>query len=167
MKAPLSLCLGLIVLILLALSWSAVWTEAAHAKARSAPAAASTNAVQALIPAEIPKSIFTIPASPSEGRNPFFPQSAPQPPSVDTNKNSRTGKPALVDLSGLMCNGLTPNGVRRTVMINSHTFEEGESAEVKLPNGTKVLVKCEEIKNDAVVVTSDGQRRELKYRFGL
>jgi hypothetical protein len=52
-------------------------------------------------------------------------------------------------------------------MINSHTFEEGESAEVKLPNGAKVLIKCEEIKNDSVAITVEGQRRELKYRFGL
>ncbi len=121
------------------------------------PAAAARPA-----PVEIPKSVFVIPATPKEGRNPFFPQSAQPLPELDKSQKNRPFEPGWFTL-----NGITPNGPKRTCMINSRTFEAGESGEVKLPSGARILIKCEEIRNDSVVIIVNGERRELRMRFGL
>lgn len=110
--------------------------------------------------AEIPLSVFVIPVTPHEGRNPFFPNSslgAPLPKVVVTTADYS---------SALVINGITPLGRRRTVMINGKTFEQGEQAEVPIPGG-KLLIKCEEIKEDSAIVSYNGQKRELHLRSGL
>ncbi len=101
--------------------------------------------------------MFVIPSSPKDGRNPFFPQSridAPKP------------KDAPADFSGIVLNGIT-SPPKRTAMINGRTFEQGESAEIKFSNGVKLLIKCEEIRTDSAIISVEGQRRELRLRFGL
>ena len=111
--------------------------------------------------APIPQSVFIIPSQPSEGRNPFFPQSvvravAPRP---------NPGSP--IDTSSFfVLNGIT-SPPRRTAMINGRTFEPGEEGEVRLPSGAKMLIKCEEIKADSAIINFAGQRRELRLRSGL
>jgi hypothetical protein len=131
------------------------------ATSTKAPAPAETNSVTNGLQQEIPKSLFVIPSSPKEGRNPFFPQSAEVVPVPEKARS------APVDSSMFVLNGMTPSGPKRTAMINSRTFEAGESGEVKLPSGNKALIKCEEIRNDSVIIVIDGQRRELRLRFGL
>jgi len=63
---------------------------------------------------------------------------------------------------------LTLNGLsgppRRTAIVNGRTFEAGEQAEVRLPSGSKILIKCEEIKDSSAVFLIAGQRRELRLR---
>jgi hypothetical protein len=133
---------------------------AAQAKPPALSAAPTTNAT-ALAEQPITQSIFIIPATPKEGRDPFFPQSVqavPQPVSA---------KASPVDTSNFVLNGITPSGPRRTAMINGRTFETGETGEIKLPTGAKVMIKCEEIRNDSVIIILDGQRRELHFRFGV
>lgn len=134
-------------------------TVRAATQTKAAPGNAGTNSAPAAVEQEIPKSVFVIPSSPKQGRNPFFPQSAEvvQQPVKTSN----------VDPSMFVLNGITPNGPKRTAMINSRTFEAGESGEVRLPIGGKALIKCEEIRADSVLIIFDGQRRELKMRFGL
>jgi hypothetical protein len=132
---------------------------AGAAQSSPAPAATATNLLSVLAE-PIPQSVFTIPATPKDGRNPFFPQSAQALPQINKPNSP-------IDTSALVLNGITPNGPRRTAMINSRTFEAGESGEVRLPSGARMLIKCEEIKNDSVVILIDNQRRELKLRFGL
>ncbi len=112
--------------------------------------------------APIPRSVFTVPSNPKEGRNPFFPHSTygmQQAPVRSPEK--------AVDVSELILNGIVPSGPRRTAMINGRTFEVGEESEVKLPDGAKLLVKLEEIKDDSAVVSVRGQRRELHMRHPL
>jgi len=168
MKTKLTRCLSLLVLVLPGLCWSAHRTAAAPAIARAKPAAHSTKATEGALPAEIPKSIFVISANPRESRNPFFPGLNVRPLTPPPDKNHGQGsKPAPADYSGLELNGLTPDGPKPTAMINGHTFEVGETHEIKLANGNKVLVKCEEIRADSVIISVGGQRRELKLPFGL
>ena len=119
----------------------------------SAPAAATAKA-------EIPQSGFNVAENPKEGRDPFFPQSqwnrpVPKPTKADT-----------LDFGGFVLNGIT-SPPRQTAMINNRTFEPGEEAEVKLPTGAKVLVKCIEIKTDSAVIECLGQRRTLRLRSGI
>ena len=154
-------------LVLLALSWSADRACGAQAKARTTASSTVTNAVRTAAPAEIPKSVFVVSANPRELRNPFFP-SVYTPPTPSPQPTPSGAKPApQVDTTRFVLNGITPNGPKRTAMINSHTFEAGETGEVKLANGEKVLIKCEEIRSESVVIVADGQRRELKFRYGL
>jgi hypothetical protein len=138
----------------------------ASTRAAQSPKAAAKPAVTNLPPAIIlepaVQSLFKEPANPKEGRNPFFPQSAQVVTPI-----IRTNNVPDVIASAFVLNGITPSGPKRTAMINGRTFEAGESGEVKLPSGIKVMIKCEEIKNDAVIIVVDGQRRELRLRFGL
>ena len=109
---------------------------------------------------EIPQSIFIIPATPREGRNPFFPHStsvAPAP--VRSN-------PTFIDTSSIMLNGLT-SPPKRTAIINGNTFEVGEEHEIRLAGGGKEIIKCLEIKSDSATIELRGQRRELRLRQGV
>jgi hypothetical protein len=131
----------------------------AASKNTAGAAAATTNALSALAPVEIPLSVFTISANPRECRNPFFPQSAVAAPLPVPKQNSS-------DFSSFILNGIT-SPPKRTAMINGSTFELGEEHEIKLPNGSKVMIKCEEIRADSAVISVGGVRRELHLRGGL
>ena len=108
----------------------------------------------------IPQSVFAVPAQPSEGRNPFFPQSASRPVVPTPNK------PDQVDTTSIVLNGIT-SPPKRTAMINGRTFEPGEEGEVRLPSGNKMLIKVEEIKAESAIILVGGQRRELRLRAGV
>ena len=133
-------------------------TLRAATQSKPASAGTPTNSAPAVVEQEIPKSVFVIPSSPKQGRNPFFPQSA-----------EVVAQPirSPVDPSMFVLNGITPNGPKRTAMINSRTFVSGESGEVRLPSGNKVMIKCQEIRADSVIIIYAGAPRELKMRFGL
>ncbi len=133
----------------------------AVAASTNAPGKAHGPGVPTFNPVEIPQSVFAIPASPKDGRNPFFPQLVPVVAPVVKPKEG-----GAIDMSGFLLNGIT-SPPRRTAMINGRTFEPGEEGEVKLPNGTKVLIKCGEIGTDSAVIQVNGVRRELRLRFGL
>jgi hypothetical protein len=109
---------------------------------------------------EIPQSIFIIPATPREGRNPFFPHSTSAAPAPVRSNTS------FVDASSIMLNGLT-SPPKRTAIINGNTFEVGEEHEIRLAGGGKEIIKCLEIKSDSATIELRGQRRELRLRQGV
>jgi len=138
--------------------------------AQTPPAAASkakvtTNAAPAKL--EIPKSVFTVPTAPGQGKDPFFPLSTrlwPPPPLPDltaTTTNIPTNVVVQLDLKGI-------SGVanHRLAIINNQTFEVGEEAEVAVKAG-RVRVVCKEIKDDSVRVLVNGQERTLRLRAGF
>ncbi len=133
------------------------------ARAASSPAPAlgiSTNASPAAaIAAAVPQSVFIVPTSPKQGRNPFFPRSTFNTPATQS-------KPELLDTSAVVLNGLS-SPPHATAMINGRTFEPGESGEIKLRNGARVLVRCLEIRTDVVVAMIGAQRCELRLRHAL
>jgi len=139
---------------------SFVGTVSADVAPPKAPARSRNSAVPVFTPVEIPQSVFVVPTSPKEGRNPFFPQSVAVASAV-APKNG-----AAVDVSGFVLNGIT-SPPKRTAMINGRTFEAGEEGELRLPSGAKVLIKCEQIGSDSTVILVNGVRRELRLRFGL
>ena len=156
--------LTLLVLRFLAVSAAVpcVWLSAQGAQNTKPASAAETNAKR-VAQQEIPRSVFVIPANPKEGRNPFFPYAVQPAPVVDsTGKNTNPG----IDPSGFVLNGIT-SPPKRTAMINGRTFEPGESGEVRLKTGFRVLIKCEEITNDSAIITVGGKRVELRLRLGL
>lgn len=113
---------------------------------------------------EIPLSVFVVPHTPAEGRDPFFPRvSAAVPAPVPVKEPAQ----AVLDTSALVLNGIT-GPPRRSAMINGRTFEKGEEAEVRGVGGVRFLVKCEEIKDETVVIIINGElRRELRLRSGI
>jgi hypothetical protein len=147
--------------LLLILTLALLGPGRAQAATAKNPAASRTNTVPTFTAVEIPQSVFSIPPTPRDGRNPFFPQSIQQAPSPITHAPS-----TAVDFSSIILNGIT-SPPRRTAMINGRTFEPGEEGEVKLPSGARVMIKCEEIRADSAVVRVNGQPRELRLRFGL
>ncbi|MGO8677968.1 MAG: hypothetical protein ACLQVX_19140 [Limisphaerales bacterium] len=144
--------------VLLALLCPAV---AARAAGSQAPAAqVSTNAIPAAaLTAATPQSVFIVPTSPRQGRNPFFPRSALDGAGTES-------KQQVVDTSAVVLNGLT-SPPRVTAMINGRTFEPGESGQIKLPSGARVMVRCLEIRTNGVVAIIGAQRCELRLRHAL
>ncbi len=104
----------------------------------------------------IPKSIFNLQP---EDRNPFFPRSTVVADFPKANKETQP------DRSALMLNGLT-SAPKPTAMINGKTLEAGEEGDVKLRKGSKIHIRCLEIKADSAVIEVNGQRLELRLRFG-
>jgi hypothetical protein len=146
-------------LLLSALAWDLRPAAAAPAgPAPAAPAAASKPAVASAQP-EIPQSVFVAPASPKEGRNPFFPQSAQV---VQPSKPIEDSLPS----SAFVLQGIT-SPPKRTAVINGYTFQIGESHEVKIASGGKVLVKCEDIGDASAAIVVNGQRHQLRMRFAI
>jgi hypothetical protein len=130
------------------------------APAASAPrVSATTNAEPQNI--EVPKSIFVVPATAQDGKDPFFPQSTrlrPAPRLIGT-----TAPPVVPELE---LKGISGTASRRLAIINNRTFERGEEGDV-MCNGNRVHVRCVEIESDSVQVTFNGQAKVLRLRTRL
>ena len=127
-------------------------------------AKATTNAAPAEL--ELPKSVFIIPATCEEGKDPFFPLSTrlhPPPPVVTPTPTNVA--PAVVQLVQLDLKGISGAVNHRLAIINNQTFAVGEEGEVAVNPG-RVRVVCKEIKDDSVLVLVNGQERTLRLRPG-
>ncbi len=145
-----------IALLGLVLAAPAAQTSAGgRSQAPAAPAAGQT---------EIPKSVFIIPATPQEGKDPFFPQSTRMRKAVvfTTTTTTKTPVAAAVDLE---LKGISGTVGHRLAIINNRTFESGEEGDVNCTSG-RVRIVCREIKADAVLVWVNGVERILRLRAG-
>lgn len=138
------------------LAVSAAETEKTNPPTSTPPAA--TNTVAKPAPIEVPLSQFTIPSSPAEGRNPFFP---------DSTFGKVVAKPtdagAKVSVT-LDLKGISKVGAKWYALINNRTFEAGEDADITMPGGRKVHVLCVSIRADGATIEADGVRQELKLK---
>ena len=110
----------------------------------------------------VPQSVFTIPTSSAQGRDPFYPNAhylggggeikrAVVPTEADTLE--------LKALSGSTDHRLAmiaAGGTNRTLAV-------GEETEFRTSAG-RMRVRCVEIKGESAVVEVDGERRELRLR---
>lgn len=126
----------------------------------TAPAPAPTNALPAQL--EIPKSVFLIPTTPQEGKDPFFPLSRRLFASVVVRTNLQ---PAVVATVELKLNGVSGTADHRLAIINNRTFEANEESLVSTASGP-VRIRCLEIKSDSVLVQVGGEQRILRLRAG-
>ena len=101
----------------------------------------------------IPKSVF----DESIGKDPFFPRRSLAPVPQTAVSETR--------VTDFILNGITPLGARPTAIINGHTFEKGESSEVKVPSGGKVMIRCVEIKEDTVSIIIGNSPRPVELRM--
>ena len=134
-----------------------------NAPAKALPAA--TNAAPAQ--PEIPKSVFIIPTTPQQGKDPFFPRSMRlfASPIVKTNL---TPDVAVAIAAELHLNGISGTTDRRLAIINNRTFETNEEGVVTSKSGPPARIRCLEIKTDSVVIqVIGGERRVLSLRPGF
>jgi hypothetical protein len=109
----------------------------------------------------VPQSVFTIPTSAKEGRNPFFPSSK-YGLQITSPKEKESPADAAV---ALVLNGIT-SPPRRLAMINGRTFEANEMGEVPTAAG-RVRIRCLEIMDDHALIQVGGERLTLYLRRGL
>ena len=95
------------------------------------------------------QSIFILPASSKDGRDPFFPDSTRM-------VQVPTATSPTVQLSSLKVPGIFGAPGHLLAIINKHTFGVGDEGDVKTPAGM-VHVRCLQIQADHVLVDIDGQ----------
>jgi hypothetical protein len=124
-----------------------IWTLLAGAAWPVATVAADTNAPV--------QSVFILPSSPSEGRDPFFPNSM-------RPYEQALVKHRAVDVTSLQIKGFSEIAGHRYVIINNHTFGEGDEGDVITSNG-RIHLRCVTVGIDSVIVESGGARHLLKF----
>jgi hypothetical protein len=60
----------------------------------------------------------------------------------------------------LTLKGISGTAGHRLVIINNHTFSEGEEGDVAVSGG-RIHVRCIQITSHTVIIEAAGQRREL------
>jgi len=123
------------------------------------PAPAPTNAPPVQL--EIPKSVFIIPTTPQQGKDPFFPRSMRLYASVVVKTTQKPSAPQVE----LKLNGISGVAPRRLAIINNHTFEANEEGAVSTATGP-VRIHCLEIRADSVLIQMGGEQRVLRLRPG-
>jgi len=101
------------------------------------------------------RSVFVLPANPGEGRDPFFPKSNRPYETAMTTTNVTTA-----GVTALFVKGISGTPEHRLVIINTHTFAAGDTADIPTDQG-RIRVHCVEIKTRSVVVEVGGHYHEL------
>jgi hypothetical protein len=112
--------------------------------------------------AAAPLAVFAMPRNPSQGKDPFYPRSMHPYSSGPIPTNN---EPVAI-VYDLHLKALSGSGDHRLALINNHTFEMGEEAEVTTATG-RIRIKCIDIHGDVVLVQVGGERRELRLRSGI
>ena len=108
-------------------------------------------------PAPAPiRSIFVIPTNPSEGRDPFFPES------TRIYELMAVATPHVVEVTTLTIKGYSIINGHPMVIVNNHSFMIGDEGDVLTPGG-RVHVRCLDIKPSLAIVEANGQRRDLHF----
>ncbi|MGH7941506.1 MAG: hypothetical protein ACREE6_14830 [Limisphaerales bacterium] len=140
------------------MKWRAyiIWTMVAGVT--GSLAAAPVNAKAPIKSAQAPKapikSVFILPTNPNEGRDPFYPNSMRPYQDFVPRHVSKA--------SALQVRGFSEIAGRRYVIINNHTFGEGDEGDVLTARG-RVHVRCLNVGPDSVLVESDGSRHLLRF----
>ncbi len=86
-----------------------------------------------------PKSVFTMPAKPSEGRDPFFPDSI-RPYEAAQAAAAPSNVPSITDL---VVKTILVNGHGRAfAVINDQTFGVGDEGDVLTRSGRRIHIQC-------------------------
>ncbi len=99
------------------------------------------------------RSTFVLPAGPKEGCDPFYPNSL-------RPYGTAEAAPHVVTISSLSLKGISGTPDHRLVIINNHTFAEGEEGDVAVLGG-RIHVHCIQITSHSAIIEAAGQRREL------
>lgn len=101
-----------------------------------------------------PRSVFVMPVSVREGRDPFYPDS------TRVYEENPASQQHVVDENSFAVKGLSYEHGHTMVIINNHTFALGDEGDVLTTSG-RVHIRLAEIRPNAVVIEVNGSRREL------
>lgn len=153
------LLLGVLAFGCAALAVLAQTEPATNHPAALAPAPVATNAVA--VPTNVLRSVFVVPTTETEGRDPFFPDSSPQVAQAPTATPGQAAETTrAVELS---LQGFSGSGEHRLAIINERSFSAGEQGIVSTGSG-RIGIRCIELKTNSVIVEVGGERRELRFR---
>lgn len=127
-----------------------------------APPPAATSATR--VETEIPKSVFNLPTTDREGKDPFYPLSTRMFAHLVVKSTNRP--PVVPVIENLQLKALSGVPGHRFAIINNQTFEAGEEGDVITKTG-RTRVRCLEIKDDCVLVQVGGEQRVLRLRPGI
>ena len=105
----------------------------------------------------VPRSVFTLPASPKEGRDPFFPNSLRPYEGASVPSSNH-----VADIHALVIQGFSGVPPHQLVIINNVTFGVGDDAEVRTPDG-RIHIHCVGITGNSAVIEVSGQQHTLQY----
>jgi len=108
------------------------------------------------VPVVPPRSAFTEPSSPREGRDPFFPESSRV---FDAHVAQHASSEAVTTLA---IKGYSVVNGRPIVIIANHSFMAGDEGDV-ISGGNRAHVRCLEIRPGTVVVEVNGARHEIHF----
>lgn len=136
----------------------AVWLPLLVAGAPGLSAAPAAGKPAPAKPAEMPKSIFIYPTNPSQGRDPFFPDST-----RPYRKDSPTPAAAPIAAGALELKSILNSGTQVLAIINNHAFAPGDKGEVLTSDGRRLHIKllAIKLKTKSAVVQVDGQNIDL------
>jgi len=120
----------------------------AHAENKTTPGVVKNNTGVGTI-----QSVFVLPSSPKEGRDPFYPEST-------RTLQITPAAVHAVEITSLRVPGITGEPGHLLAIINNHTFAVGDVGDVMTPAG-RVTVRCLEIQADHVVVEINGQPHRI------
>jgi len=128
------------------------------AGAAAGPAISVSNAIPAGL------SVFVIPGTPPEGKDPFFPKSLRvyTTGAASTNRVV-TAPPQTVELK---INGISGTAEHPLAIINGKTFEQGEEGEVRV-GAARMNIRVLEIKANTVTVQVGTRQQVLRMRGGF
>jgi hypothetical protein len=109
----------------------------------------------------IRQSLFIVPSTTSEGKDPFFPHLTDRfsaPPTAKPVKPSNN-----VGVDALTLQGVAGHTNARICVINGRTFAIGDEDGVPTSSG-RVQIRCLEINETNVVIELGGERRELWFK---
>lgn len=124
-----------------------VWAANKRDEKKPVPAKTETNSL----------SIFIMPTNPSQGRDPFFPESTRVYDQMLAN--SKTNQ--VVKLPPLTVFGISGTPGHLLAIINNHTFAAGDTGEVLTPAGDKVQIHCLEVEMNYVLVEVNGHKHRI------
>ena len=119
--------------------------------------ATGSDADNAVPPNPVPvQSVFTLPATTKDGRDPFFPESTRLivAPVATTNHT--------VEISSVKVRGIFGAPGQMLAILNNHTFAVGEEGDVLSSSG-RIHLRCLEIHDSYVVVAVSGQLHRINY----
>ncbi len=122
----------------------------------AAPMVCNADPAKAAAAKPVPKkSVFVMPSSPKEGRDPFYPESTRVYETTITTTH-------VVEITSLAVKGYSLVNGNPCVIINNHSFMAGDEGDVTVPGG-RLHVLCVDIKPSKVLVEVNGQRHTLHF----
>jgi hypothetical protein len=125
------------------------------AQAANAPADNNTSVSDRV------QSVFVVPASTKDGRDPFYPESN-RLKSAPT-KGMTPAAERTLEISSLKFQGISGTPGSLVAIINDHAFAPGDDGDVITGNG-RVHIRCLEIQEDHVTVEINGQVHRVNFQ---